>query len=151
MRLPTNLYVVGTVNIDETTHAFSPKVLDRAFSIELVDVDFSDYPPVATGDVPELSDDERQTLLRAFTREGRFPRIDKVEIAEYVAHRETRDAQILAALGGGQVTPAAITSAVYGFLPPALLPAAEDSVLAHLKKLLDEGRVVLEEGSWRVV
>jgi 5-methylcytosine-specific restriction protein B len=92
MRLPPNLYVVGTVNIDETTHAFSPKVLDRAFSIELVDVDFSDYPPAATGDAPELSDDERQALLRAFTREGRFPRIDKAEIAGYVTeHPEVRD------------------------------------------------------------
>lgn len=84
--------MVGTVNIDETTHAFSPKVLDRAFSIELVDVDFSDYPPAATGDAPELSDAERQALLAAFTRNGRFPRIDKAEIAEYVAeHPEVRD------------------------------------------------------------
>ena len=84
---------------------------------------------------------------------GHGPAVESPEklIAEYVAHRQTRDTQILAALGGGQVTPAAITSAVYGFLPPALLPAAEDSVLAHLKKLLDEGRVALEEGSWRVV
>ncbi len=92
MRLPPNLYVVGTVNIDETTHAFSPKVLDRAFSIELVDVDFSDYPPAATGDAQELSDAERQALLKAFTRQGRFPRIDKAEIAEYVAeHPEVRE------------------------------------------------------------
>jgi hypothetical protein len=29
---------VGTVNIDETTHAFSPKVLDRASVIEFNDV-----------------------------------------------------------------------------------------------------------------
>lgn len=31
---PANLHVVGTVNIDETTHMFSPKVLDRAHVIE---------------------------------------------------------------------------------------------------------------------
>jgi 5-methylcytosine-specific restriction protein B len=31
---PTNLFVVGTVNIDETTYMFSPKVLDRANVIE---------------------------------------------------------------------------------------------------------------------
>lgn len=91
MRLPPNLYVVGTVNIDETTHAFSPKVLDRAFSIELVDVDFSNYPP-ATGNAPELSEADRQALLAAITRNGRFPRIDKTEIADYVAeHPEVRD------------------------------------------------------------
>ena len=33
-RLPQNLFVVGTVNIDETTYIFSPKVLDRANVIE---------------------------------------------------------------------------------------------------------------------
>ena len=31
---PNNLYVIGTVNIDETTYMFSPKVLDRAQVIE---------------------------------------------------------------------------------------------------------------------
>jgi len=30
---PDNLFVIGTVNIDETTHMFSPKVLDRAHVI----------------------------------------------------------------------------------------------------------------------
>jgi len=28
MSLPTNLFVIGTVNVDETTYMFSPKVLD---------------------------------------------------------------------------------------------------------------------------
>ena len=32
--LPKNLIIVGTVNIDETTYQFSPKVLDRAFTFE---------------------------------------------------------------------------------------------------------------------
>ncbi len=32
--LPRNLIVVGTVNVDETTYMFSPKVLDRAFTFE---------------------------------------------------------------------------------------------------------------------
>jgi hypothetical protein len=34
IHLPTNLYIIGTVNIDETTYMFSPKVLDRAQVIE---------------------------------------------------------------------------------------------------------------------
>ncbi|GGC21456.1 hypothetical protein GCM10011363_42620 [Marivita lacus] len=33
--LPPNLYFIGTVNVDETTYMFSPKVLDRAHVIEL--------------------------------------------------------------------------------------------------------------------
>ncbi|MCW9708729.1 MrcB family domain-containing protein [Fodinibius salsisoli] len=32
--IPDNLFVIGTVNIDETTYMFSPKVLDRANVIE---------------------------------------------------------------------------------------------------------------------
>lgn len=32
--VPSNLFIIGTVNIDETTNMFSPKVLDRANSIE---------------------------------------------------------------------------------------------------------------------
>lgn len=32
--LPPNLFIIGTVNIDETTYQFSPKVLDRANVIE---------------------------------------------------------------------------------------------------------------------
>lgn len=39
LRLPDNLYVIGTVNMDETTHPFSRKVLDRANSIEMNEVD----------------------------------------------------------------------------------------------------------------
>lgn len=32
--LPSNLFIIGTVNIDETTNMFSPKVLDRSNTIE---------------------------------------------------------------------------------------------------------------------
>ena len=38
---PPNLAVVGTVNMDESTHGFSRKVLDRAFTLELSDVELS--------------------------------------------------------------------------------------------------------------
>ena len=34
IKLPKNLFIIGTVNIDETTYMFSPKVLDRANTIE---------------------------------------------------------------------------------------------------------------------
>ena len=34
IKLPDNLFIIGTVNIDETTYMFSPKVLDRANTIE---------------------------------------------------------------------------------------------------------------------
>ena len=39
VKLPENLYIVGTVNMDETTFPFSKKVLDRANTIEFSYVD----------------------------------------------------------------------------------------------------------------
>lgn len=35
LRIPKNLIVIGTVNMDETTHQFSRKVIDRAMTIEM--------------------------------------------------------------------------------------------------------------------
>lgn len=34
VKLPKNLFIIGTINVDETTYMFSPKVLDRANVIE---------------------------------------------------------------------------------------------------------------------
>ena len=43
LRIPPNLYLVGTVNMDETTHPFSKKVLDRANTIEFSEIDLMGY------------------------------------------------------------------------------------------------------------
>lgn len=43
LTLPPNLIVIGTVNMDETTFSFSRKVLDRAMSIEMNEVDYDSY------------------------------------------------------------------------------------------------------------
>lgn len=40
---PKNLFIGGTVNMDETTHTFSDKVLDRAFTMEFWKVDLPDF------------------------------------------------------------------------------------------------------------
>lgn len=40
---PTNLFIGGTVNMDESTHAFSDKVLDRAFTMELWTADLAAF------------------------------------------------------------------------------------------------------------
>jgi len=41
--LPDNLYIVGTVNMDETTHPFSKKVLDRANTIEFSEINLDSF------------------------------------------------------------------------------------------------------------
>jgi hypothetical protein len=43
LHVPENVFFTGTVNVDETTYMFSPKVLDRAFTIELSQVDLRTF------------------------------------------------------------------------------------------------------------
>lgn len=42
--IPDNVYLIGTVNMDETTHPFSKKVLDRANTIEFNYINLQQYP-----------------------------------------------------------------------------------------------------------
>jgi hypothetical protein len=49
VRLPSNLCIVGSVNMDETTFGFSKKVLDRAFVIEFSTITLSHL-----GDTPDV-------------------------------------------------------------------------------------------------
>jgi hypothetical protein len=62
--IPPNLFVVGTVNVDETTYMFSPKVLDRAntieFRVETEDLDPFAQQPVET---PLGNEAARKTFL----------------------------------------------------------------------------------------
>jgi len=89
LSLPPNLYFVGTVNVDETTHAFSPKVLDRAFTIEITDVDFERYPapsPIALSEAEQAQ--LYEDMLPMFTREGRFGVIDKQVVGDFAARHQ---------------------------------------------------------------
>jgi len=59
--LPKNLYIIGTVNIDETTYMFSPKVLDRASVIEF---------RVSVDDISQFLKQSSLTKFRPFAGEG---------------------------------------------------------------------------------
>ena len=52
LSLPDNLFVIGTVNMDDTTHQFSRKVIDRAFTIEM-----------NGGNMADMFNDESKSLL----------------------------------------------------------------------------------------
>lgn len=65
-------------------------------------------------------------------------------LTELIAHRKTREAEILAAMTLGPSTPSALAARVYASTPPALLPAASRNVLAHLIDLADRGQVTQE-------
>jgi glyoxylase-like metal-dependent hydrolase (beta-lactamase superfamily II) len=65
-------------------------------------------------------------------------------IAWQIAHREAREASILAALDSGPRNAMDLVTTIYKGLDPALKPAAARNVLAHLLALQQLGRVRLE-------
>jgi len=66
------------------------------------------------------------------------------KIDEYRAHRLEREAQVAAAVGDAPGTAAELTRRVYGDVDEKLLLAAEMTLRAHLRKLVDDGRVRIE-------
>jgi glyoxylase-like metal-dependent hydrolase (beta-lactamase superfamily II) len=62
-----------------------------------------------------------------------------------INHRRQREAQILATLAEGPADPMTITRRLYTDVPPALLPAARQNVLAHLLDLQGKNRVTTDD------
>jgi hypothetical protein len=52
-RLPANVAIIGTVNVDESAHALSDKLLDRANVIELTDVDLEGFRTAYPGAIDD--------------------------------------------------------------------------------------------------
>lgn len=67
LEIPRNVFLTGTVNVDETTYMFSPKVLDRAFVFEFNAVDLAAYGR------PTPSNTTLLRLTRAFPDPFTFP------------------------------------------------------------------------------
>ncbi|MEO8744221.1 MAG: MBL fold metallo-hydrolase [Candidatus Dormibacter sp.] len=64
------------------------------------------------------------------------------KVEEYRAHRLEREAQVLAEVRRGPGTAEELTRRVYGELDEQLMVAAEMTLRAHLKKLVDDGEVL---------
>ena len=75
-----------------------------------------------------------------------------VRLAEYLSHRLEREAEIVAALEAGAATVEQIVARIYVDTDPALLPAAAQTVHAHLLKLVTEGRATgaAIDGAWHL-
>ena len=65
------------------------------------------------------------------------------KIEEYRKHRLEREVQILEEVRRGPGTPAGLTRRVYGELDDRLMYAAEMTLRAHLRKLVDDGMVTV--------
>lgn len=57
LRIPRNLIVVGTVNMDDTTYQFSRKVIDRAMTIEMNEVNLNDMFDIEKPDALNYRED----------------------------------------------------------------------------------------------
>lgn len=58
LTLPKNLIVIGTVNMDETTFSFSRKVLDRAMSVEMNEVNYDSF-------LTDTTEDDLKAIVKA--------------------------------------------------------------------------------------
>ena len=79
------------------------------------------------------------------------PAIDDppVVISGYISHRLFRERQVESALRAGRATVEAIAQSIYDGLSPALMPAAQENVRAHLEKLRSQGRASETDGRWQ--
>jgi len=70
---------------------------------------------------------------------------------QYLDHRQQREDQIVAALSAGVRRPHTIVDRLYDGLDPRLKPMAQESVLAHLIKLQEEGRARSNADEWELI
>lgn len=121
VRIPPNLTIVGTVNMDESAHGFSRKVLDRAFTLELSDVDLEKWQATTRADVepdvwpvsawwpratrlselPTVSGEERESIQAAINHLTELNQI-LVQAQLQVGYR-TRDEIALFLLHAGEI------------------------------------------------
>lgn len=75
LTLPDNVIIIGTVNMDDTTHQFSRKVIDRAMTIEMNGGKLSDMYG-GSNDLEYLDDAEQEKWQKAFVQ--RYVTADEV-------------------------------------------------------------------------
>jgi 5-methylcytosine-specific restriction protein B len=133
---PANLLIIGTVNMDETTHGLSDKVLDRASVIEFWDIDTDAYPGWASSGLEAGNVAELKAVLKQLSAAFRPVRL-------HFGWRTIGDVlgYVRAAHAGGAITfTEAVDHAVYGKILPKL--RGEDS--PRLRTALSEAKQLLE-------
>lgn len=86
LTLPRNLIVIGTVNMDETTFSFSRKVLDRAMSVEMNEVNYDSF-------LTDTTDDDLKAIVKAFEQN------DDADLNELLVDRHIEAREIIDDLG----------------------------------------------------
>jgi hypothetical protein len=128
------LVLIGTVNMDETTHALSDKVLDRAHVMEFWDVDVAGCPAWKTSRLPS---DEKEKISIVLT--GLMAALRPVRL--HFGWRLIEDvlAFIAASHDGGVLSPSdALDRVVYAKLLPKVRGDDAPWMRQALQSALDE-------------
>ena len=68
IQYPANLAIIGTLNMDETTHGLSDKVLDRAYTLEFWNIRVDDFPGWATVSLPSDAKEATRAVLNQLVK-----------------------------------------------------------------------------------
>nr|WP_254075634.1 DUF3578 domain-containing protein [Paenibacillus tritici] len=85
--IPENVFLIGTVNMDETTHPFSKKVLDRASTLEFNYINLQQYPQGAEQDAGDPAD--LNELNHLFLRSDYLQLVDAYDTHQELVVRTT--------------------------------------------------------------
>mgnify|MGYP001806435521 FL=1 len=99
LMLPSNLRIIGTANMDETTKPFSPKVLDRTFAIEFDDPDLTIFTSGGDGGQIDLSPLSQPLIDKTSPISVREAMADSQEMFSHVAALLGEIQEILAPAG----------------------------------------------------
>lgn len=78
IKMPANVHIIGTINIDETTHYLSPKILDRAHIMRFESPLLSDWSQILS-EVKEYGDVSKPLLIdiEALGVRENYPKFDR--------------------------------------------------------------------------
>ena len=98
--IPSNLFVIGTVNMDDTTHQFSRKVIDRAFTIEMNGGDLMDMYSETNSNALKYTEDPLPLHVMQSNYVTACEAFDDIDIKPYVESIKLRVAELLNAVNG---------------------------------------------------
>ena len=67
IQYPSNLAIIGTLNMDETTHGLSDKVLDRAYTLEFLHINIGSAPAWGTTSIPVATKARTKAVLEGLS------------------------------------------------------------------------------------
>jgi hypothetical protein len=138
LRIPRNLIVVGTVNMDDTTYQFSRKVIDRAMTIEMNEVNLNDMFDIEKPDALSYREDvvDKDWFFAPFAQSNNA-------LQQMNGERELLEKKIKATIGqtdaDGTTTPGSL-EAILGKTPFRIAYRVVNELILHFYALRQENK-----------